>query len=394
MSSAGINLCEKPALTAPAGVASNFADPVTLAPVISGVSSVLAGLAVLFVAARLCVKYHKMELTDYFVILSFVCSIGYYVIILCLNKYHRHQWDVPACWFTGEYMKLLFAEAFLLPFAICFSKAAILLMYRQIFTIDKKMRVAIWVGLFADFIIYGASLVIVPYFEAPHVGETWPGLIDNQRPARIIATGTEQGSLAVLLDLYIFILPIPRLYTLKLESRRKQKLLCVFGTALLGVIASVLGLVYRIALMHTEDGTWSEARVFMCIVTENFISLIVACMPSFVHFFNTIVVESSIFKYLSSKLEGIDRTPARKSTPCDKDWEPYYIAEYKTEPESSCLVSPMDQPVGGIYYELDAGSDACVSKSGVQAAYELDGCEIMRAPEGGQTFYHHEHDMC
>ncbi|KAK7734723.1 hypothetical protein SLS53_007829 [Cytospora paraplurivora] len=291
-------------------------------------------------------------------------------------------------------MKLLFAEAFLLPFAICFSKAAILLMYRQIFTIDKKMRMAIWVGLFADFIIYGASLIIVPYFEAPHVGETWAGLIINQRPARIVATGTEQGSLAVFLDLYIFVLPIPRLYTLKLESRRKQKLLCIFGTALLGVIASVLGLVYRIALMHTEDGTWSEARVFMCIMAENFISLIVACMPSFVRFFNTIVVESSIFKSLNSMLEGINRTTARKSTPCDKDREPCYIPEYKTEPDSSYLVSPMDQPVGGIYYELDAGPDTCVSGSGVQAAYELEGCGVMRTPQDSQTFYYHEHDMC
>lgn len=106
-------------------------------------------------------------------------------------------------------------------------------MYRQIFTVDKKMRIAIWAGLIADFVIYGVSLVIVPYFEAPHVGETWADLLINQRPARITPTGAEQGSLAVLLDLYIFILPIPRLSTLKLQSRRKLKLLCIFGTALL-----------------------------------------------------------------------------------------------------------------------------------------------------------------
>lgn len=106
-------------------------------------------------------------------------------------------------------------------------------MYRQIYTIVKQMQMAIWAGIIADFIIYGASLGLVPYFEAPHVGETWAGLVITQRPASMTPTGAEQGFLVVLLDIYIFILPIPRLSTLKLQSGRKLKLLCILGTALL-----------------------------------------------------------------------------------------------------------------------------------------------------------------
>lgn len=64
MSFAGIDLCEIPALAAPAGVQSNLVDPVTLAPVIIGVSTSLTVVAILFVTARLSVNYRKMVLAD------------------------------------------------------------------------------------------------------------------------------------------------------------------------------------------------------------------------------------------------------------------------------------------------------------------------------------------
>lgn len=127
----------------------------------------------------------------------------------------------------------LFTSGILIPLAISFSKGAILLLYRQIFSIHRKIRIAVNIGLVFNFMIYGVSLIIVPYFEAPHIGETFADLLINLRPAKIIVTGAEQGSLAVLLDLYIFILPIPALAGLKLPRDKKLKLLMIFGIAFL-----------------------------------------------------------------------------------------------------------------------------------------------------------------
>lgn len=130
-------------------------------------------------------------------------------------------------------MQWLFVQGLFTPFSISFSKAAILLMYRQIFSMDKKMKIAVYVGLAFNFAIYGVSVILVPYFEAPHIGETFSDLLTNGRPKKLMVTGAEQGSLAVLLDLYILILPIPRLAGLKMQSRKKLKLMAIFGTATL-----------------------------------------------------------------------------------------------------------------------------------------------------------------
>ena len=118
-----------------------------------------------------------------------------------------------------------------MPFAPMFGKAAILLIYLQVFGVVKRMRIAVWVGLIFDFLIYGVSLILVPYFEAPHIGETWDGLLVNRRPWLVTPTGPEQGTCALVLDLYIFILPIPMLSHLQVPSRKRLKLFCIFGTA-------------------------------------------------------------------------------------------------------------------------------------------------------------------
>lgn len=48
---------------------------------------------------------------------------------------------------------------------------------------------------------------------------------------KFIPSGTEQGVLAVIMDLYIFILPMPALLKLKMNSRDRWRLVVVFGIA-------------------------------------------------------------------------------------------------------------------------------------------------------------------
>lgn len=121
----------------------------------------------------------------------------------------------------------------LAPLAIGLSKATIFVLLFQIFQVRKGMRWAIWAGLIGNILIYFPNLIIAPILGAPHIGETWNDLIINQRPAEQKWIGTYQGPCAVLLDVYIFILPFPALSNLNMPNKKRLKLFVLFGTALL-----------------------------------------------------------------------------------------------------------------------------------------------------------------
>ncbi|KAI1807095.1 hypothetical protein F4811DRAFT_560095 [Daldinia bambusicola] len=299
----GIDLCQFPALTPPDGVESNFSNPSpNLEPTIVGITSLLTIIGTLCVAGRVYVHWGRLHISDYCAIAGLAFDVALSGIILAMRQYMRHQWDTPACWFNGYYMKLNFVVQLVMPLSHSFSKAAILLLFLQIFVVDKKMRIAIYGGLVFTVLAYWPNLILVPLFSTPRSGETWESLVTNPRVRKMTPVGTEQGSLAVLLDLYIFILPMPILASLNMNKTKRLHLIAIFGTALAGVVASIIGLVFRVFLLNTEDSTWSTAQLYPCIIVEIYVALIVACMPAFARFVRGHIFESEPFRRLTSYL--------------------------------------------------------------------------------------------
>ncbi|KAL5046071.1 hypothetical protein BDW71DRAFT_70257 [Aspergillus fruticulosus] len=298
----GTDLCAIPGAQPPPGVAPNLVDPDSLQGATIAVTTVLITWATLFVAARVYTNFRQLNLADYFVVISLILSGGYNGTVLAILEYTRHQWDIPACWFNARYMKILYAQGVLLSPVIFFGKSSIFLLYRQIFTLEKPMKLAIRFGLVFTFVMYWPHVGLESYFCAPHAGEAWDELLTNGRPAKMIYWGIIQGTLAVLLDLYIFVLPLPRLWTLQRPLWKRLQIMAVFSTAMLGVIASVMALVYRIRLRTTSDTTYTQSQLFICVNVENNIAIIVSSMPAVSKFVRRNVLESAFVKSLHSKL--------------------------------------------------------------------------------------------
>lgn len=93
------------------------------------------------------------------------------------------------------------------------------------------MRFALYAGFAAIVAAYGQNLILGPWYSTPHAGETWSDLYLNGRPQHLVKVGLEQAVLAVVIDLYIFILPFPMLSSLKLASGKRVQPSFVFGTA-------------------------------------------------------------------------------------------------------------------------------------------------------------------
>lgn len=130
-------------------------------------------------------------------------------------------------------MKILFAQGIILGPVIFFAKAAILLLYLQIFTSHYPMRVAVYAGIIFTGLVYWASVPLEIAFAAPRPGENWSSLLTNGHPQKLIYWGVVQGTLAVVIDLYIFILPLPVLWRLHMSLKRRIALCAIFFTALM-----------------------------------------------------------------------------------------------------------------------------------------------------------------
>lgn len=280
----------------------NLVNPETLETSLIAVSSVMTAWSALFTAARLFANKRKLRPADYFVTVGFALSTTYTGLVLAMLKYARHQWDTPACWFTGLYMKLLFAQGILLGPAIFFTKSAIFLLYLQIFItgVHRNLQLAIYAGLALTFCTYWAGVPLEAYFAAPHAGQQWEELMLNGMPERLIVWGNVQGSLSVFLDVYIFALPLAPLARLRLSTGKRVGLLAVFATAMMGVVASVIALVFRVQLRHTQDMTWVQSCLFICVIVENNVAVIVSSMPAFATFLRVHVSESAFVKSLLS----------------------------------------------------------------------------------------------
>lgn len=117
-------------------------------------------------------------------------------------------------------------------FALFFSKASIFLLFHQIFDVTRSMRIAIRCGIiFTTFLYIIINIPLCAIFNAPHVGETWGSVVTNGRSKKTVIWAVVQSVLAVGLDLFIFILPIPIIMKLHLSTEKRIRLLAVFTVA-------------------------------------------------------------------------------------------------------------------------------------------------------------------
>ncbi|TGJ87202.1 hypothetical protein E0Z10_g1536 [Xylaria hypoxylon] len=173
----------------------------------------------------------------------------------------------------------LFSIEITSTFTLFFSKVSIFLLFHQIFEVRRLMRIAI---------------------HLPHVGETWAGTLVGRNTEPEVIWGIVQAVLGTGLDLFIFILLIPGIMKLHLPTKKKIQVLAVFTTASVGVLASILSLVYRVAALEMNDVTWSYTSIVIWNVVETDVAIIASCTPGFASFIRTYIPKLEVFKSLGS----------------------------------------------------------------------------------------------
>ncbi|KAM0802371.1 hypothetical protein BDR22DRAFT_887605 [Usnea florida] len=279
---------EIPAGIPPPGVIPNFINPPTLVPTIIAFSVVMITWTLSFVLIRLYANFHAprgLGIDDYSCIIATVLAFGYTALQILSDRYARHGYDLPLAWLDDRYIKVSYSVSVTAGPALFFAKSTILLLYLRVFSVSRPMRYGIWSGLAFALFIYWSGVLFGTLWCAPRGGEK--DLKDiTQKCEKDILFGLIQGVLGVVLDLYIFLLPIPTILGLQMSLRRRLSILSVFGTAILGIAAAAVGLVYRVKL-HASHGDlfWATACVYICNACESYVAIIVGSMPAFASFF-------------------------------------------------------------------------------------------------------------
>lgn len=125
------------------------------------------------------------------------------------------------------------AETMLLGPSMFFAKISLLLLYLRIFGPKKSTRYAICFGLVFAFCLYWVTIPIGAYYCAPSAGSSWTITGIAPRCNKVITLGLIQGPLNVVLDLFIFVLPIPVVMGLQMSFRKRIAVLAVFFTGIL-----------------------------------------------------------------------------------------------------------------------------------------------------------------
>ncbi|KND88647.1 hypothetical protein TOPH_06678 [Tolypocladium ophioglossoides CBS 100239] len=243
------DLCKVPAGKSPNGT-HNFVNPPSLGPAMIAVGTTLLVISTAFTTTRLFLNRKKLHSADYdaakcgwadssvdFTFIACLVNIAYTGVILSQHKSHRHSWDMPVCWYTGRFLQLPFAQTVLFSPAFFFSKAAIFLLYRQLFATGKRLRLAINAGLAIIFLVYLSNIPLAAVYAAPDAGKPWNSLLAKLQKVgqRFSLAGLVQSAVGTVMDIYIFVLPMPILLGLHMPLKRRIQLVAVFSTALLYV---------------------------------------------------------------------------------------------------------------------------------------------------------------
>lgn len=113
------------------------------------------------------------------------------------------------------------------------SKASILLLFLQLFNIQDRMRLAIRIAFAAIILVYLPAFPLAGYYNTPNPGQSWDDVMLSMKPTGGIYWGIVQSALGILLDLYIFILPLPAVTQLQISRSKRNQLVLVFSTAFL-----------------------------------------------------------------------------------------------------------------------------------------------------------------
>jgi hypothetical protein len=109
-------------------------------------------------------------------------------------------------------------------------KCSLLIQYYTIFKPLRWLRICVWIGAVISVTFYVAVSITALVLESPWHGEGLIGDILSSHYLEFSKFSVPTGVIGTTLDLYLLVLPVPAVLTLKMSPAKKLGILVVFTT--------------------------------------------------------------------------------------------------------------------------------------------------------------------
>ncbi|KAK4203385.1 hypothetical protein QBC40DRAFT_274690 [Triangularia verruculosa] len=290
------DLANTPAAAPPPGVKPNFIDPPSQQVAMITMVTIMSFFTLIFLSLRLYTSLRITRLSgmeDWLCLLATVFIFTYSGTVLSLSHLSRHMWDVPVIVFTENYWKIRFSANTFQALAYFTSRLPILLLYLRLFGRTKGFRIACYFGIAGAVGAYLTTIPLLSYFCTPPIGGDWNSLDVFAKCKKLLPWAIVQACLDIVLNVYVFVLPLPVILKLQMPPRKKLGVLVIFLTGLIAVVCSAVGLYYRYQLSFTPDVNWNEGAFIIMSIVECNVAIICSCMPALASFSRHVFKDSS-----------------------------------------------------------------------------------------------------
>ena len=127
-------------------------------------------------------------------------------------------------------MQLRFTSRIAQSTAFFSSRLPIFFLYLRLFGRRKGVKYAVYVGLVVNLVLHVIVIALVAHYCSPASGYAWGVPKYLQYCKKAAAEPILQGVTNVVLDLYIFILPLPIIWNLQMPFRKRIGVIAIFTT--------------------------------------------------------------------------------------------------------------------------------------------------------------------
>jgi hypothetical protein len=217
----GVNIHTTPAAKPPNGVF-DFNSPDHNGDIYAAVSGVFLGFTAIFVVLKIYARVFVQKsfgLDDVCTIGAFILHTTYIVIVdrLFLTGGARHQWDMSIATLMWVRKQQQTAAKIQMP-AYLLTKLAILFLFYRLFSPKRAFKWAIIFGCVYVTLTYLSVMFIFIFVKVPHI---------------VVRSANGLAVLNLISDIYLLVLPMAAINSLKLPLARKIGLSAVFGAGLL-----------------------------------------------------------------------------------------------------------------------------------------------------------------
>ncbi|KAL8852979.1 MAG: hypothetical protein Q9221_002127 [Calogaya cf. arnoldii] len=264
----------------------NYVNPPSTAWMATVADSVGLTLAIIVVAARCYTKYRITKAPgweDYFSVMGLVTFIVYWALNL-LQRFNygggRHLYDIPPSMYYGYFWTGVL-RGYLYILGLTLAKLSLLLFLYRIFKIDRAFRVLSWI-LGAILVVWTTVSLLLCIFACRPIKASWvlSVQLDPRTVCPIKAYDVQNihGYCNIITDFALLLMPIPLVWNLHANGKKKLGLAVVFGT---GIFICIVSIVRQYINYNTnkngDDYYVGKLRVWLSL--EFSFSIVVACLP-------------------------------------------------------------------------------------------------------------------